>query len=202
MSRASSEVSIFNPNDELRQLPGEPALIGGETLDSYNQFYSSIALAIKPTDAIGWLLTRDVTDWCWDIRRARLIKAEAIKSFQKEIVAELMKSALAPSGQLGTAIFRTFQADSDLVAWATDPEARAKIDQALEAKGHSVSSILAQACMRGANQIDQIDKRIAFYERQRDTALKQAGLWQEHLVQQLDKHIDEVIEGEFTDVAN
>jgi hypothetical protein len=56
--------------------------------------------------------------------------------------------------------------------------------------------------MRGANQIDQIDRRIAFHERQRDAALKQAGLWKQDLVRQLEKATAEVIDGEFTDVAS
>jgi hypothetical protein len=202
MREPSSEVSVVGPTNELSRLFGEPALVGQETLEGYNQFHCQISLAIKPTDAIGWILTKDVTDWCWDIRRARSIKAETIKYYQKQIVAELMKSVLGPSGQRELVSYRTFQADRDLVAWVTDRDARAIIDNDLDAKGHSVSSILAQAYLRGAAQIDQIDRRIAFHERQRDAALKQAGLWQEHLLRQLNEATAEVIEGEFTDIAN
>jgi hypothetical protein len=67
-------------------------------------------------------------------------------------------------------------------------------------KGHDVPSILAQAYMRGADQIDTIDRRIAAYERRRNTALREAGLWSDRLARKLDK-ATEVIEGEFTEAA-
>jgi len=135
-----------------------------------------------------------------DIRRERIIKVEIIKYYQKEVVAELIKS-LAPPGQFMTAMYRIFQADDDLTLWETDPEARVKIDEALAAKGHSASAVLARAYMRGATQIDTIDKRIAVYERRRDTTLSEAGLWNDRLRQQLDQATTAIIEGEFTEAA-
>ncbi len=200
MSSAMSEVSVFKPTNELSEVFGEPALVGLEKREVYDGFLSLIASAIKPTDPIGWLLTKDVTDWSWEIRRERIIKVEIIKYYQKEVVAELIK-ALAPPGQFKTALYRIFQADADLTLWETDPEARIKIDGALAAKGYNASAILAQAYMRGATQIDAIDKRIAAYERRRNTALREAGLWNERLLQQLHQATTAVIEGEFTEAA-
>jgi len=133
MSSAMSEVSVFKPTNELSEVFGEPALVGLEKREVYDGFLSLIASAIKPTDPIGWLLTKDVTDWSWEIRRERIIKVEIIKYYQKEVVAELIK-ALAPPGQFKTALYRIFQADADLTLWETDPEARIKIDGALAAK--------------------------------------------------------------------
>jgi hypothetical protein len=161
---------------------------------------SLIASAIKPTDPIGWLLTKDVTDLSWDIQRERIIKVDIIKYYQKEVVAEHIK-ALAPPGQFNSAVYRTFLADDDLTLWETDPEARVKIDRALAAKGHSAPAILAQAYVRGATHIDAIDKRIAAYERRRDTSLREAGLWNDRLRQQLDQANRAIIEGEFTEAA-
>jgi hypothetical protein len=195
-----SEVSVFKPTNELGQVFGKPALVGPERLDDYERFFASIASAIKPTDTVGWLLTKDVTDWSWEIRRERIIKAEIIKYYQKEVVAGLIP-ALAPPGQFGTALYRIFQADADLTLWSSDPEARTKIDEALAAKGYDASSILAHAYMKGATQIDAIDKRIAAYERRRNTALREAGFWNERLRQQLDQATTAVIEGEFTEAA-
>jgi hypothetical protein len=200
MSRATSEVSVFEPTNELSQVFGEPALVGLEKLDVYNGLLSLIASAIKPTDPIGWLLTKDVTDLSWDIRRERIIKVEIVKYYQKEVVAELIK-ALAPPGQFKTALYRIFQADDDLVLWETDPEARVKVVAALAEKGHSASAILAQAYIRGATQIDAIDRRIAGYERRRDATLREAGLWNEHIRRQLDQAATAIIDGEFTEAA-
>src|SRR6266849_6148275 len=115
-------------------------------------------------------------------------------------------SVFKPTNELSevfgkTALYRIFQADADLTLWETDPEARIKIDGALAAKGYNASAILAQAYMRGATQIDAIDKRIAAYERRRNTALREAGLWNERLLQQLHQATTAVIEGEFTEAA-
>lgn len=200
MSHTGSEVSVFKPTNELRQVFGEPALVGSEKLEVYDELFSLIESAIKPTDSIGWLLTKDVTDWTWEMRREQIVKTEIVKYYQKEVVAELIKT-LAPAGQLASATYRTFLADDDLTLWATDPVARAEIDKALAAVGHSAQSILAQAYIRGASQIDAIDKRIAAYERRRNTSLKEAGLWSESLRRKLEKATPAIIDGEFTEAA-
>jgi hypothetical protein len=201
MSQTSSEVSVFKPTNELSQVFGDPALVGPEKLEDYERLLASICSAIKPTDIIGWLLTKDITDWSWEIRRERTIKAEIIKHYQKEVVAEVLKSTRDSLSLYESALYRIFEAGADITRWASDPEARIKIDEALAAKGHDVSSILAQAYMRGADQIDAIDKRIAAYERRRNTALREAGLWNEKLQRQLEQATPEVIDGEFTEAA-
>jgi hypothetical protein len=200
MGNIASDVTVFKPTNELLSVFGEPALVGSEQLDVYDQLLSLIASAIKPTDPIGWLLTKDVTDWSWEMRREQAVKVDIIKHYQKEVVAELIKM-LTPAGQLDGTMYRIFQADDDLTAWATDSESRAKIDEALAAKGHSVQAVLAQAYIRGADQIDVIDRRIAAYERRRNAALKEAGLWNEGLRRKLEQATQAIIEGEFTEAA-
>jgi hypothetical protein len=86
VSSTATEVSVFAPTAEFSQIFGEPALVGQEKLEVYNQFLLLIASSIKPTDPIGRFLTRDVPDLMWDIRRERTIKADIIKYYQKEIV--------------------------------------------------------------------------------------------------------------------
>lgn len=194
----SSEVSVFKPTTELSQFFAEPALIGQETPEVYRKFCLAIASSIKPTDVVGWILTNDVAYLSWEIRRERIIKADIVKHYQKEIVAELIQS-LAPAGQFHTAIYRIFVADDNLTLWATDLEARVKIDAALADKGHTPSSILAQAYIRGALQVDAVDRRIAGYERRRDTALSEAGLWNDRLVRLLNQATTAVLDGEFTE---
>ncbi|SRR5713101_106275 len=114
---------------------------------------------------------------------------------------ELIKSELAPSGQYETAYFRIFKAGADLASWASEPKARAEIDQELAAKGYDASFILAQAYMRGAAEIEAIDKRIAFHEQRRSAALKDAGIWSDRLLRRLDQAMPGVIEGEFTEAV-
>jgi hypothetical protein len=200
MSQTASEVSVFRPPNELRQVFGEPALVGCERLEDYEKLLLLIALTIKPTDPVGWLLTKDVTDWQWEMRREQIVKTAIIKYYQKEVVAELIKK-LAPEGQLASATYRIFLTDDDLTLWATNAESRAEVDKALAVMGHSAQEVLAQAYIRGATQIDAIDRRIAAYERRRNTALTGAGLWNEGLRRKLEKTNTDIVDGEFTEAA-
>jgi len=200
MSDATSEVSVYKPTNELSQLLGEPALVGLEKLEVYNEFLWSIGSAVKATDTIGWLLAKNYTDLSWEIRREQIIKADIIKYYQKQAISELIKT-LAPSGQFQTALYRIFQAEDDLTLWETNPESRKAIDEALAAKGHSASAILAQAYIRGGTQIDLIDRRIAGYERRRDAVLREAGLWNDGLRQRLNRATTAIIDAEFTEAG-
>ena len=201
MDQASSELSVFKPRNELARIIGDPALVGSEKLEDYEKLAANIESAIKPPDAIGWLFMRDVTDWSWEIRRERILKGEVIKFYVKEIVAELIKSELGGEDRFENAYFRIFIADERFAEWVTDPEARADIEKELAAKGYDSSFILAQAYMRGADKIEVIDKRIAFKEERRSAALRNAGIWSERLQRRLDQATPEVIDGEFTAVA-
>lgn len=200
MSDGVSEVSVFKPTNELSQVFGEPPLVGQEKREVYEGFLLSVASAIKPVDPIGWILTKDVTDLSWEIRRERYIKTEIVKYYQKQVVAELIKSLALP-GQFNAAVHRIFHADADLTAWETDPKARLKIEAALKENGHSSSAIMAQAYMRGATQMDAIDRRIAGYERRRDAALREAGLWNDRLARELERATTAIIDGEFTEAT-
>jgi len=198
MNQTASEVTVFKPTNDLRQVFGAPALVGSEKLEAYDNLLSLITSAIKPTDAIGWLLTKDVMDWTWEMRREQIIKVEIVKYYQKEVVAELIKK-LAPEGQLASAKHRIFLKDDDLTLWATDPAARAELDRELEFVGHSPQEVLAQAYIRGVSQIDAIDRRIAAYERRRNVALKEAGLWTEDDRRKLERAATAIVDGEFTE---
>ena len=61
--------------------------------------------------------------------------------------------------------------------------------------------MLAQAYLRGAREIDAIDKRIALYELRRNTILKEIGLRSERKAQKLAKATSGIIDGEFSEAA-
>jgi hypothetical protein len=200
MTQPSSEVSVFKPKHVLSQIFGNPALVGSEKLEDYEKLAATIESAMKPSDAIGWLFMRDITDWSWEIRRERILKGKTVDYYVREIVMELMKSRLASEGLFDTAYHRIF-GGYEFQQWMTDPDYRAGYDKELADKGYDASFILAQAYMRGADTIEAIDKRIAFHEERRNTALKNSGIWSEGLQRRLEQATPEVIEGEYTAVA-
>ena len=200
MSQTSSEVAVFKPAHALAQIFGNPALVGDEKLEDYERFFAAVHTAMDPPDSVGWLFTKDFADWSWEIRRERIVKAETVKHYVREITGELIKSELAPSDQFDNAFFRVFHAGEEHASWFSDPKARAEINQQLAAKGYDGSYILAQAYMRGAAKFEAIDKRIASHEQRRSAALREVGLWSDARLRRL-KAIPDVIDGEFTEAA-
>src|ERR1700730_10042487 len=84
MSRALVPTKLVKPPKELENFFDDPPLVGTERREDYENFFSMIAMAAKPADAIAWLLVKDVVYLSWEIRRERRIKAEIIKLRQKE----------------------------------------------------------------------------------------------------------------------
>jgi hypothetical protein len=189
------------PPKELQAFFDDPPLVGCERRADYDAFLSVIATAEPPVDAIDWILLHDLVDRAWEIRRERRMKAEIIKFHQKEVVAELLKATFDKSDRLESAQNRIFLAPTEADLWASDPDARAKIDRKLEERGHDPASVLAQAYRRGAPDIDVIDRRIASYELRRVAVLREIGLRSEKRAQKTEKAVLDVIEGDFSEAA-
>jgi hypothetical protein len=201
VNRSLVTARIIKPPKELETFFDNPPLVGTERQADYDAFFSEIARAEMPADSIDWILLKDLVDLAWEMRRERRMKVEIIKLNQKEVVAELLKSTFDKTDRLGSALNRIFDAPAEAQLWASDPDARRRIDLKLEEKGHDTDSVLAQAYLRGARDIDAIDKRIALYELRRNAILKEIGLRSERKAQKLNKASLDIIEGEFTEAA-
>src|SRR5258708_30500532 len=84
MSRALVTAKSIKPPKELEQFFDDPPLVGTERREDYQTFFSVIAMAVKPVDAIDWLLVYDVAYLSCEIRRERRINAEIITIRQTE----------------------------------------------------------------------------------------------------------------------
>jgi hypothetical protein len=201
LTRSLVTTNRVRPPKELEPLFENLPLVGRELRQEYDAFFSAIAMAETPSDAIDWILLKDLVDLAWEIRRERRIKVEIIKLNQTEVISDLLKSTFDEADRLGSAVNRIFGARAEAQLWASDAEARKGIDLKLKEKGHDPDSILAQAYLRGARDIDAIDKRIALYELRRSAILKEISRRSERKAQKLDKASSEVIEGEFSEAA-
>jgi hypothetical protein len=201
VNRSLVTTKHIRPPKELEPLFDDPPLVGRERREEYDAFFSAIARAEIPSDAIDWILLKDLVDLAWEIRRERRIKMEIIKISQTEVVCDLLKSTFDKADRLGSAVNRIFNARSEANLWASDAETRKSIDRRLTEKGHDPESVLAQAYLRGAREIDAIDKRIALYESRRNAILKEIGLRSERKAQKLAQAASDFIDGEFTEAA-
>jgi hypothetical protein len=192
MSKALATTAPIKPPKELQSFLDNPPLVGNELFEEYEAVFMAIANALKPTDFIVWQCAERLTDLAWYIRRERILKNEIIKLYHKEIVSELL-AGMFNNPMLGVS--------EDARRWEWDPKARLEIDQRLTKLGHSQNSVLAQACIRGADQIAESDRRAAAYEARSIVILRDANLYSEKLARQIDQASSDVVEGEFNEAA-
>jgi len=186
----------------LARLFDDPPLVGNEKREDYDNLFAAVAAAVNPADAIAWLLTRDITDLSWEIRRERRLKLQVIKTEEINVVINLLTPPKPSTGEL----IIDFKVDpNDVIAkeaeqWGTDPKARRRTDKTLIEMGYDASSILRMALNRAAEHIDAIDRRIASYELRRMAAMRALEHYSEALARRV-KAASDVIDGEFTEAA-
>jgi hypothetical protein len=201
MARSIATSRLIRLPKELESFFDDPPLVSTERRSDYDAFFQAVATAERPVDIIDWILLHDFVGREWEIRRERRIKTEIIKFHQKEVVAELSKATFDKDDRLGSCVNRIFQAPDEAQLWASDPDARRKIDEKLEQKGHDPGSVLAQAYSRGAVHIDAVDRRIASYELRRSAILKEISLRSERRARKMEKVALDVIDAEFSEAA-
>src|SRR5262245_33921386 len=171
----------------------DPPLVGDEKREDYDNLFSAVAAAIKPNDAIVWLLARDFTDLTWDIRREKNFKVRIIKLAQSEVICRLI---IYNIGGLDLPSSREQIAEM----WAADAEFRLPIENSLAKNGYDASYIMTQALKLAASQFEAIDRRIGTFEQRRRSVMRVIEQYSEASARRLAASAD-VIEGQFTEAA-
>ena len=110
MNRSLTTTKHVRPPKELEALFDNVPLIGSERREDYDAFFSAIAQAEPPSDAIDWILLKDFVDLSWEIRRERRIKVEIVKLNQTEVICDLLKSTFSKADRLRSDLNRIFGA--------------------------------------------------------------------------------------------
>jgi hypothetical protein len=201
MNRSLIPKKYIRPPAELQKLFSNRPLLGCERPEDYDAFFSAIASAEMPSDAIDWIQVKDVVDLAWEKLRERKMKVEIIKINQIEVICELLKSTYDATDRFGSAVNRIFNARAEAQLWASNSEKRKCIDLKLAEKGHDPDSVLARAYLRGAREIDAVDRRIALYELRSNAVLKEISLRSERKAKKLAAAAADIIDGEFSEAA-
>jgi len=183
---------------------GEAPLVGDERQEDYDSFFAAVTSKLAQPDIIDELYVKDVVDLSWQIRRERLILAEIIRLHQREVVLGLLKTKHSERDGLPdtrNAMYQILGADRDAQRWLGDPTARAKIDADLKTQGYSPSTVLAQAYLNAAAEIDKVEQRIASYEARRMMALREIEHRSQNSARQLERATSDIIDGEFREAA-
>ena len=60
MKKSLVPTENIEPPKELKHFFDDPPLVGNERREDFENFFLTIATAVRPADAIEWILTRDV----------------------------------------------------------------------------------------------------------------------------------------------
>ena len=201
MGKSLIKTLSIKPPKELQPFLEEFHLVGDETAEDYINLFVAIVMAAKPADTIDWLYTRDVADLTWDIRRERAIKAAIITLKQKEVVLDLLNSTVDDPASLDSHVYRIFHAAREAERWSDHSKAKKEISAKLAARGYPPSEVLALAYIKGAAEIDAVDRRIASYEMRKMLILREIERRNERLSRQLGKASSEILDAEFSEAA-
>lgn len=199
-------VKSWAPPKSLMPFFGDPPLALNEKREDYDNLLGAIAAAVKPADAIAWLLVRDIADLSWEIRRERGLKQQFIKAAEISAVAQLLRPP--KSGFVLDLDLMPFdpnpvsdEASEAAKEWAHDAKARRRIDKQLEDAGYESADILFEALKNRNSEIEAFDRRLATYELRRMAALRACEQYSPKFSRLLEKASSEIIEGEFTEAA-
>jgi len=134
----------------------------------------------------------------WEIRRERAVKADIIKSAEIDAAGSFLELIDAVGDPLRIHFGGNARAARQS---ASNSKSRREIDQKLAANGYGPSDVLAEAYMRGAPNIDAIDRRLASYEARRMTTLRELEIYNERFASKLDAASRDIVEAEFTDLS-
>jgi hypothetical protein len=198
----SDTVSLAAPPNELRDLFADPPLAGNEKREDFDKFFSAIAAAVKPIDAIAWLYTWDFVCLSWEIRRERSAKVGIIKSAQIDFLSKLLKSGnlVSLSGVVASQISKRASGSFEARQWVKSPASMPEITELLADTGYGPSDLLAAAYILGADNIDAIDRRIASYEARRMAVMREVEGYNEKFARKLDAASGDIVEAEFNDL--
>ena len=194
MSRSLLAEKPIKPPKELKKFFDDPPLVGDERREDYENLFATLAMTVKPADAIEWMYLGDVVNLTWEIRRMRRIKAGMINS-------SLEKSR---THRLRTAAYLEELSEDEELTEAEEEEAEEEEEEEGEAESEDPAALLAEAYCYSSNTfgyIDAIDRQTASAEMRRNSALRELAWHSEARARKLDKASREIIDGEFSEAA-
>jgi hypothetical protein len=154
---------------------GAPPLFEGEDSKSYYELLREISAAVAPTDIIGEILARDVTELSFDVPRLRRLKAKLVSANAYKGLAEILAPRVGRS-----------RAETLAEGWAANKsEDVAEVNQILTSAGLNMDTVLAQTFALKLSDIERIEHLIALAEARRNAALREIERHRETLGQQL-----------------
>lgn len=83
-NKAQRKIENLDIVAEILTLSGPPALLSTERKAEYETLLCALVKAVEPNDAVEMLWTRDIVDYCFEIRRLRQIRVGLVESARQD----------------------------------------------------------------------------------------------------------------------
>jgi len=174
--------------DGLEALAPPPMLLPGESLKTYQILRHAIFAEIAPRSAIEWLLTIDIVELAWEIKRYRLLRHKLLETSRRHAIA----SALSQIDMIG--IPANCQQDArrhtqlNALAWCSDVDAANEIEQRLASGGLDAIAINVEVHAQSRDLYLLFEGMIISAQHRRATLLREIN-YQRHPVRTNLRHI-------------
>jgi hypothetical protein len=187
-----------NTQIEPSLIPDLP-LIDGENNADYIAFQDACLKAVGPKDALERIWLQDFIDYSWEALRLRRAKPALIKVARKEAVTFLLTECLGGDRSARDT------APSIAHGWSANEAEDLKIVEDLFAEhGYDTDTVIAQAIATKLDDLERIDRLIAFYNIRRDASLRELEKRRDVLAKRAREFSEKTItdaEVEFLDAA-
>jgi hypothetical protein len=147
-------VSKYDIPADLVEFFADPPLLNNEDLAAYNNLRKGIIATIEPTNPFEWVLTLDLVDLAWEIRRLKKVKAELVNMTWKEALCMIIEAHMD-----GDPVARRLGAQELTTKYFSEKGGKDAIGH-LEIPGFGEDAIAAQAATLRLPELDILDRQL------------------------------------------
>lgn len=170
----------------LEFLFADRPLLPGEDPEQYEALQRTFFKQVMPKDVIEAIWVKDIIELIWQAKRLRRWRDQILNHARLEAVTALIMPFLVKDNPNQFAIMSDLEGDAKALAlgWLDGSENQtSSLEQKLQARGLTVTDVMARAFQLQLPDIERIDRMVAGADQRRDTLLreierKRAGLGQ------------------------
>jgi hypothetical protein len=139
---------------DLADFFADPPLLNHENRDAYFNLRKGMIQTIEPTNTCEWILTVDLVDLAWEIRRLARLKAELVNMTWKQALCMIIEAHTD-----GDPVERRLGAE-DLTRQYFSEKGRKDTIEFLEILGFTEGTVAAQAATLRLPELDILDRQL------------------------------------------
>jgi hypothetical protein len=148
-------VAKYDIPADLVDFFADPPLLNNESRDTYDNVRKGIIETIEPTNTCEWILTLDLVDLAWEIRRLAKQKAMLVNLTWKQALCMIIEAHTD-----GDPVARRLRAQEFTNKYFSNEEGRKETIEHLAIHGFTEGAIAAQAATLRLPELDILDRQM------------------------------------------